>query len=573
MTVGIVGSGPGAAAVEAALEDVGVETTGVGIETTDIDVEAFGDTELTVVVGQVGDAVFERVNEQALTGGVRWLAVELGGVGGVPIVDASVAGFSPETGCYDCLSGRVSANLDPQADPTAAPSAHTTRFAGAVAGREAARYVTEDADIFGRVVVVPFTEREFLPLPNCACEPDRDRRIPRTHVDRSVDESLARAERALDDQLGIVQEVGEAESFPVPYYLARSCETAGFSDVSAPRDAAGVAPDWNSAFMKALGESLERYCAGVYHTSEFEVGTPAAVPDAVSPSEFVCEATPDPDSDILWTRGEHLETGETVSLPAEFVYYPPPERRHRPAVTTGLGLGNSGVEAILSGLYEVIERDATMLSWYSSFDPLALAIEDDTFETIEKRAASEDLDVTALLLTQDVDVPVVAVAVHREEWPRFALGSSANLDVTDAALSALCEALQNWMELRGMGPDAASEAMGAIGEYADMPMAAAEFVDAETAIPAESAGPDEVPDGSKELAVVLDRLGETGLDAYAVRTTTRDVELLGFEAVRVLVPAAQPLCFGSVYFGERAESVPEELGFTPELDRDHHPFP
>ena len=566
MTVGIVGSGPGAAAVDAALEDVGVETTNV-------DIESFGDSELTVVVGQVGDTIFERASEQALRRDVRWLAVELGGVGGIPIVDAAVAGFSPETGCYECLSGRVSANLDPQADPAAAPSAHTTRFAGAVAGREAARYVVEDADIFGRVVVVPFTEREFLPLPNCACEPDRDRSVPREYVERTVDESLARAERALDKQFGIVQEVGEAESFPVPYYLARSSETSGFSDVSAARDAAGVAPDWNSAFMKALGEALERYCAGIYRTEEFDAGTPAAIPDAVSPEAFVCEGSPDPDAELLWADGEHLATGERVSLPAEFVYYPPPERRHRPAVTTGLGLGNSGVEAILSGLYEVIERDATMLSWYSSFDPLALAIEDDTFETIERRAASEGLEVTPLLLTQDVDVPVVAVAVHREEWPRFALGSSASLDVTEAALSALCEALQNWMELRGMGPEAAADALGAIGEYAEMPSAATAFIDAETAIPADSAGPDEVPGGKAELAVVLDRLDDAGLDAYAARTTTRDVEYLGFEAVRVLVPAAQPMCFGTIYFGERAEAVPRDLGFTPELDRDHHPFP
>ena len=61
--------------------------------------------------------------------------------------------------------------------------------------------------------------------------------------------------------------------------------------------------------------------------------------------------------------------------------------------------------------------------------------------------------------------------------------------------------------------------------------------------------------------------------AYGVRTTTRDVASLGFEAVRALVPQAQPLFFGGGYFGERAESVPEDLGFEPRLDRDHHPFP
>jgi ribosomal protein S12 methylthiotransferase accessory factor len=66
---------------------------------------------------------------------------------------------------------------------------------------------------------------------------------------------------------------------------------------------------------------------------------------------------------------------------------------------------------------------------------------------------------------------------------------------------------------------------------------------------------------------------EAGLDAYAARTTTRDVEGLGFEAVRVLIPEAQPLFTGQPFFTERAESVPRELGFDPRLEREYHPYP
>lgn len=565
MSVGIVGSGPAAAAVEAALADVDVETAAV-------DVDAFGESDLVVVVGQVGDTVFERASAQALDTDTRWLAVELGGVGGIPIVDAAVTGFSPDSGCFECLSGRVNANLDPQADPAAAPAAHTTRFAGAVAGREAARFVQDGAAIFGRIVIVPFTEREFLPLPNCACDEGDRNDLGRSYVDRSVEDALGRAERALDEQFGIIQEVGEAESFPLPYYLAHSCDTTGFSDASAPRDAAGVAGDWNSAFMKALGEAMERYCAGIYRRDSFETAAPGEIDPAVTPGEFVCKHDPDVEA-IDWVEGQHLSTGEQAYLPAEFVYYPAPTQQYRPAITTGLGLGNSEVEALLSGVYEVIERDAIMLSWYSTFDPLGLAVDDEEFQRLVARAASESLSVTPLLLTVDVDVPVVAVALHRQEWPRFALGSGANLDVARAARSALTEALQNWMELRGMGPEAAANALGKIGHYADLPPPAETFIDVETTIPAESTGPDESPSGEAALEAVLEHLENAGLHAYGVRTTTRDVAELGFEAVRVLVPGAQPLCFGEPYFGDRAEQVPRDLGFAPEFDREHHPFP
>jgi ribosomal protein S12 methylthiotransferase accessory factor len=566
MSVGIVGSGPAVAAVEAALDDVDVDTSTAALE-------ALAEYDLAVVAGQAGETVFEEANEYALRADARWIAVELGGIGGFPVVDAAVVGFGPETGCYECLSARVSSNLDPQAEPAAAPPAHTARYAGAVAGREAARHVVGDGGVFGQVVEIPHARRRFLPLPNCACDDGRDQTPVHTSVDRTVEEALARAEQGLDDRLGIVQEVGEAESFPVPYYLARGCDTSGFSDVSAARDAAGVDAGWDAAFMKALGEGLERYCAGVYRMDDFESAPVTERADAVDPAAFVAAEDPDPTAAVPWVDGENLATGETVSLPAEFVHYPPPARRYGSPVTTGLGLGNGGVQALLAGLYEVIERDAAMLSWYSTFEPLALSVDDEGFETLVARAETEGLSVSTLLLTQDVDVPVVGVAVHREEWPRFAVGSGADLDVTAAARSALAEALQNWMELRGMGPEGAADAAGAIGRYADLPSAAERFVETEGAVPAESVGPDDLPAGEDALDAVLDRLDDADLTAYASRTTTRDVAELGFEAVRVLVPGAQPLFFDEGPFGERARTVPEEMGFEPRLDRDHHPFP
>jgi ribosomal protein S12 methylthiotransferase accessory factor len=563
MTVTIVGSGPAAAAVEAALGDAGIETT------TGLD--AVEGAQLAVVTGESGDPVFERASERALDTDSRWLAVEVGGLGGVPVADAAVAGFAPDAGCYDCLRGRVRANLE--SDPERSePAPQTRRFAGAVAGREAVRFVAGAADVGGRVVVAPFTEREFLPLPNCDCAGERDRSLDREHVDRTVEESLARAERALDEQIGIVQEVGEAESFPLPYYLARACDTDGFSDASAARDAAGVDADWNGAFMRALGESMERYCAGVYRTGQFQTGTPADVENAVAPGEFVCEIDPDGER-IEWVAGERVETGEQVALPAEFVHYPPPERRYREPTTSGLGLGNSAVEALLSGLYEVIERDAAMLSWYSTFQPLALSVEDPVVDALRDRAASEGLEVTALLLTIDVDVPVVAAAVQRDEWPQLAFGTAASLDVASAARSALAEALQNWMELRGMGPEDAASAPGAIGTYAETPGLAARFLDAEMSVPADAASSADPENTVAELDAVVERIDSAGLTAYAARTTTRDVDQLGFEAVRALVPGAQPLFFDEMSFGERARSVPEALGVEPRLDRAHHPFP
>ena len=258
-----------------------------------------------------------------------------------------------------------------------------------------------------------------------------------------------------------------------------------------------------------------------------------------------------------WVPALELADSSPAWLPAEVVQYPPPTERIKPAITTGLGLGNSTVEATLSGLYEVLERDATMLGWYSTFDPLGLEIDDEGFDELRRRALSEGLEVSASLLTQDVDVPVVAVAVHRETWPRLALGTAADIDAHAAARSALAEALQNWMELRRMGPDAAESASGAIGRYAEFPEESRSFVSPDATVPAASVGPDVRPSGREELSAVLERVADADLTAYAASTTTRDLRELGFRAVRVLVPTAQPLFFDESYFGTRARTVPD----------------
>jgi len=124
-----------------------------------------------------------------------------------------------------------------------------------------------------------------------------------------------------------------------------------------------------------------------------------------------------------------------------------------------------------------------------------------------------------------------------------------------------------------MGRENAESEGGAIGTHAASPDSAREFVDPDTTLPAAEIGPSEPPTGAAELDALVDRTHDAGLDAYASRLTPRDVESMGFEAVRVLIPSAQPLFTGDPYFGERARTVPESLGFEPDLDREYHPFP
>ncbi|SEQ04895.1 YcaO-like family protein [Natrinema salaciae] len=587
MQVHVAADDPIREAVVAALDDVDVDVR-------DGAPAALGDARFAIVGGVAGSATFERANEAARDGATPWIAVEIGGVGGHPLpnVDAAISGFAPATGCFDCLRARVASNLEeraesPQADRSAA------RLAGAIAGRECVRVLSGDEpSIVGGVREVPHARRRFLPVPGCACaDGDRDRTLDRDAETLDLDAAVERAEGAIDERVGPIASIGEIESFPAPYYLSTVADTTAYSDASAPRQAAGVADDWNAALMKAVGEGLERYCAGVYREDDFVRASAAALENTVAPTALVRPADApavEASDERRWVVGENLATGERAHLPAAAVQFPQPGESLVPAITTGLGLGSSTVDALVSGLTEVIERDATMLAWYSTFDPLGLSVDTAAFDRLERRARSEGLSVTPLLVTQDIDVPVVAVAVHRDpsgfasdetvpatddSWPAFAVGSAAGLDAAAAATSALAEALQNWMELRSLGPDDADGAGGEIGTYASFPEPVREFVDVDGTIPAASVGPDPVPTGVERLEALCSRATDADLTPYAARLTTRDVDRIGFEAVRVVVPGAQPLFTGEPFFGERARTVPDALGFEPRLERAYHPYP
>lgn len=566
MDIGIVGTGPAVDAIETAMGDVDA-----GVTVTDP--EELSGMDFGFVVGAAGADAFGTAAE-ALD---RWVAVEVGGAGGYAVeeVDAAVSLFTRESGCFRCLRQRVGATVEPAERAQGVRSA--VRYAGAVAARRAIRLLSGEA-LGGTVVEIEGPERRFQPVPFCSCGSGRDRTLTLSHREADLDDAVTRAERAVDDRVGLVRQIGEQESYPLPYYLAQTADTTGFSDARAAEFAAGADADWNRAYMKALGEALERYSAGVYRESEFRRATTADLDAAVVPSRFVRPDDypyPGAAEERRWVPARDLASGEGAWLPAEVVQYPPPEERIKPAITTGLGLGNSTVEATLSGLYEVVERDATMLGWYSTFDPLGLEIDDEGFETLRRRAKSEGLEVSASLFTQDVDVPVVAVAVHREgEWPAFATGSGCALDPVAAAESALSEALQNWIELRNMGPEQAEQEGGAIGEYGAFPDRAHELTEFEATVPAESVADDAADlSGEAELEALVGRVSDAGLDPYAARITPRDVEALGFEAVRVAIPEAQPLFTGEPFFGDRLNRVAESMGFEPKPDRVYHPFP
>ena len=582
MKIGLIGDGATSTSIEFALQQSEISVTPVSIES--VSKSKLNEFSIVLVVDHVGSPLFEKVNDDITT---SWIAIELGGLGGysIPPVLGSISLFSPATACYSCLRNRVKSNLstseesNPKCIIPISPSFESligslsAYLVNSVSNFDMIHsHVFELSDLSIEHISggnSPITHRLLLPLPTCSS----NHHSPSTHI---LGTTMERAEYAIDERIGFINTISEAESFPAPYYLANLCDTTSFAAQSVRKQSAGVAIDWDQAFIKTIGEALERYSSGVYDADSFPSGPASSFKNSIPPSSFV-QPTPDlyEDESIDWISGINLHSNETVLLPAEFAVFPHSSEHYKPAITTGLAIGNSLIEAQLSGLYEVIERDATMLSWYSNRPPSTFSPDDPEFDLLSQMANSKGLDSTVLLVTQDINIPVVTVAVHRSsKWPKFAVGSCANINPNRAAIGALSEALQNWMELRSMGPDTANNQSSAIGTYSNFPKEAQSFIEHSEPSPSNDLSIPTFSTQTEELSFLLTHLHGLDLSSYSIQLTPPDIATIGFEAVRILIPEAQPLFFETPFFGSRARTVPASLGnFRSRLDRPHDPYP
>jgi YcaO-like protein with predicted kinase domain len=167
----------------------------------------------------------------------------------------------------------------------------------------------------------------------------------------------------------------------------------------------------------------------------------------------------DPHGKLLWIEGEDLADGGSRWLPFELVHTdytvpPPPGAGCFLTTSTGLASGNDRTEAVLHGLYEVIERDAVAL-WHAGGQArrretrVDLAtVDDPACRALLARFDAAGIAVGVWEATSDVTLPVfVAEVVDREPHPCRVLcvsGGQGCHSMRGIALSrALTEAAQS----------------------------------------------------------------------------------------------------------------------------------
>lgn len=152
------------------------------------------------------------------------------------------------------------------------------------------------------------------------------------------------------------------------------------------------------------------------------------------------------DETIQWVENWSLSHNEIVYLPltACQAQTGSDQEKFGRWHSNGCSAGNCLEEAILQGLFELIERDATSIWWYNkinfpAFDLMLLKSSD--FERFNE-SLHVHYDYWVLDLTNDVGVPVMAAIAQHRVSGGFVMGFGAHLKPVLAAQRALSELCQ-----------------------------------------------------------------------------------------------------------------------------------
>jgi|GEM_PF-625605 len=251
---------------------------------------------------------------------------------------------------------------------------------------------------------------------------------------------------------------------------AAPSQTDGRPELTSGGYSRGVSLDIDEAVSKVIGEFLERYPLTVYRRGNFvrasinslqKRGIHFLNPEfADHSSAWQKEKFPrrrfNRDTIFSFSQGESLTRGTKALIPAQMIYigylFPEGEPVIGERNTNGAGGMFTREEAILAGLYELIQRDAFLQFWLKRQTPPRFDLSKVTNEALRgslEMCKRYNLEVTLLDVTSDISIPsVIAVILDRTgRGPAVSLGGGCGPNQEKAMNRAITEAIgvRSWL--------------------------------------------------------------------------------------------------------------------------------
>lgn len=378
----------------------------------------------------------------------------------------------------------------------------------------------------------------------------------------------------------------------------------GVSDVS-----------FEEAASKAIGELLERHTFSHYRIRDFTRGSAksmqkhaggAKVMDIFSMAGFTDwqkkkfpEFNFDENSDFYWLRGRELTTDGPAWIPAQLIYLNYSTQKHNePFLAQSTSNGAAGhftrEEATLAAIYEYVQRDGFLLYWLRGESPPQIdknVITDKKVLKFISRLERYNFSVVLLNTRREIAIPscVCVLIDNSGVGPRYSVGGGASLDINTAVRSSIFEALGVHQWLRDKDIFAIDPARYEpfaeknIGQYERLRIWKSPllFHDFESILLRGRVEPvsrifTDIPapfaNKRQELKHVVSLFKKLGNDfeIYAYEASDGLLKIMGYHAVKVIIPALLPLYLKEPFAplgAKRLGATRENINILP------HPFP
>jgi len=357
------------------------------------------------------------------------------------------------------------------------------------------------------------------------------------------------------------------------------------NDVSHNVVAASSKPDsLSDAFDGSIGETTDRYCLRFPPSDALEWATyeemraKAPVIDYeyvdIYDREQLAEhlKTFDRHTEIAWTKGTNLLTGEEVYVPAERVWFSSGELKgdyHMPTSSHGVAAGKTLEFGLVNALYETVEADGVMQIWCRQEAPPGIenaSFADawpDVHDFVTEGIEDEQYSVRLFDCETPVDLPVVGSVVHSPDgsFPRFAHSVASHLHPREAIHDSATEAATRctYLYQKLLTRDLSSLNVDELDNfesnrlYYALPENFEEvsfYLDPDTFpvrdVYPESSASSRVDSKREEYRRLLEAFADANVTPIGLELTTPDVREMGIRVVRVLVPELVPVSAAAI---------------------------
>lgn len=430
-----------------------------------------------------------------------------------------------------------------------------------------------------------------------------------------LENSLERIARFVNDNKNFITKVYRIRNYndePKLFAYSASYKT---KDNDPEAVASGVSLfNKNRALIRLLGETLERHCLDNFYEQEQKFITariskltkPLLAPlkivsfskkqlQSKSFQKFIIRE----DSKFKWIVGFSLFHKTKVLIPAQLVFTSYQNISGEPwirmPISTGAASDTSLERAIYTGICEVVERDAFMISYLNKLSSPTVnlaSLEDETINQIIPVFNRYRLELIVREITTDIKIPVfMAITLDKTgHGPAVSIGLKAGFNIKETIIGAIEESLmvRSWQRDRFIYGATIQKKPRIIRTIEDrayywFKRKSIDYLD----FWLESKNTNrlnlntKLSDKNKEFIMAVSLLEKANVEVYYVDITHSKMKKLGFRVVKVIIPQLQPLYLDEKYpyfGGSRLYDVPVKLGLLnspnqeKQLNKIPHPF-